>query len=58
MGGGRTGQSPGQSVQGVRFLNGWQEKEGIELPLAIYREEIYPDTELVALDLQKFWRFR
>lgn len=40
------------------FLIGWQEKEGIELPLAIYREEIYSDTELVALDLQKFWRFR
>lgn len=36
------------------FLNGWQEKEGIELPLAIYREEIYLDTELVELDLQEF----
>lgn len=38
------------------FLNGWQEKEGIELPLAIYREEIYLDTELVELDLQKFFK--
>lgn len=58
MGGGRTGQSLGQSVQGVRFFERVAGKEGIEMPLAIYREEIYPDTELVALDLQKFWRFR
>lgn len=36
------------------FLNGWQEKEGVELPLAIYREEIYLDTELIELDLQEF----
>lgn len=36
------------------FLNGWQEKEGVELPLAIYREEIYLDTELIKLDLQEF----
>lgn len=36
------------------FLNGWQEKTGIELPLAIYREEIYLDTELIELDLQEF----
>lgn len=36
------------------FLNGWQEKEGVDLPLAIYREEIYLDTELIELDLREF----
>ncbi len=36
------------------FLNEWQEHEGIKLPLAIYREEIYLDTELIELDLQEF----
>lgn len=39
------------------FLHGWQEKEGVELPLAIYREEIYLDTELVELDLQEFFGY-
>ena len=38
------------------FLNGWQEREGVALPLAIYREEIYLDTELKELDLQKFFK--
>lgn len=38
------------------FLNGWQEREGVALPLAIYREEIYLDTELIELDLQKFFK--
>lgn len=38
------------------FLNGWQEREGVALPLAIYREEIYLDTDLIELDLQKFFK--
>lgn len=36
------------------FVNQWQKTEGIRLPLAIYREEIYLDTELIELDLQEF----
>lgn len=36
------------------FLNGWQKREEVELPFAIYREEIYLDTELIELDLQEF----
>lgn len=36
------------------FVNQWQQSEGVELPLAIYREEIYLDTEPIELDLQEF----
>lgn len=36
------------------FVNQWQKTEGVRLPLAIYREEIYLDTELIELDLQEF----
>lgn len=36
------------------FINQWQRAEGVQLPLAIYREEIYLDTELIELDLQEF----
>ena len=36
------------------FLNRWQKTEGIRLPLAVYREEIYLDTGLIELDLQEF----
>lgn len=36
------------------FVNQWQKAEGVQLPLAIYREEIYLDTELIELDLQEF----
>lgn len=39
------------------FLNGWQKREEVELPLAIYREEIYLDTELIELDLQEFIKY-
>lgn len=39
------------------FLNGWQEKENVKLPLAVYREEIYLDTELIELDLQEFVKY-
>lgn len=38
------------------FVSRWQEKEGVELPLAIYREEIYLDTESIELDLREFLR--
>lgn len=37
------------------FLNQWQKTEGVILPLAIYREEIYLNTELIELDLQEFF---
>ena len=36
------------------FLNRWQKTEGIRLPLAVYREEIYLVTGLIELDLQEF----
>lgn len=36
------------------FLHRWQETEGMSLPLEIYREEIYLDTESIALDLREF----
>lgn len=39
------------------FLNGWQKREEVELPLVIYREEIYLDTELIELDLQEFIKY-
>lgn len=36
------------------YVNQWQKAEGVELPLAIYREEIYLNTELIEVDLYEF----